>query len=123
VVNAVIEQYLSDLDAHKSVDILYLARKIKFLDEILKDEKHKNLIALYKRSTNILAIEEKKDGLLLQNLVFQVGRNHGFETKMRDWFLALYQILLGQEQGPRVGSFIALFGVENFLKLVEEKMV
>ena len=65
---------------------------------------------------------EKNDGAILQNLVFQVGRNHGYETKMRDWFLALYQILLGQEQGPRVGSFIALFGVENFIKLAEQRI-
>jgi lysyl-tRNA synthetase class 1 len=57
----------------------------------------------------------------LQKIVFEVGRNHGYENKMRDWFLALYQILLGQDQGPRMGSFIALFGIENFVKLVEEK--
>lgn len=65
--------------------------------------------------------EQKNDGALLQNLVFQVGKNHGYEKNMRDWFLALYQILLGQDQGPRMGSFIALFGIENFVKLVEEK--
>ena len=44
------------------------------------------------------------------------------ELTMRDWFLALYQILLGQDQGPRMGSFIALFGIPNFVKLVEEKI-
>lgn len=71
------------------------------------------------------------DGAALQNIVFEVGKNHGYdssaqgvagEKNMRDWFLALYQILLGQDQGPRMGSFIALFGVENFVKLVEEKI-
>ncbi len=66
--------------------------------------------------------EQKNDGALLQNLVFQVGKNHGYEKNMRDWFLALYQILLGQDQGPRMGSFIALFGIENFAKLVGEKV-
>jgi lysyl-tRNA synthetase, class I len=66
--------------------------------------------------------EQKNDGNLLQNLVFQVGKNHGYETKMRDWFLALYQILLGQDQGPRMGSFIALFGIENFVKLVNGRI-
>ena len=66
--------------------------------------------------------EQKNDGALLQNLVFQVGKNHGYEKNMRDWFLALYQVLLGQDQGPRMGSFIALFGIENFVKLVEEKI-
>ena len=57
----------------------------------------------------------------LQNLVFQIGKNHGYEKNMRDWFLALYQILLGQDQGPRMGSFIALFGVEEFLSLVAKR--
>lgn len=68
------------------------------------------------------AKEELEDGQILQNMVFQVGKNHGYEQKMRDWFLALYQILLGQDQGPRMGSFIALFGGENFVKLIEEKL-
>ena len=62
VVNAVIDEYLSDLDAHKYVDILYLAKKIRFLDKFVADSAHKNLVELYKRSANILAIEEKKDG-------------------------------------------------------------
>jgi lysyl-tRNA synthetase class 1 len=66
--------------------------------------------------------EQKNDGALLQNLVFQVGKNHGYEKIMRDWFLALYQILLGQDQGPRMGSFIALFGIDNFIKLVNAKI-
>ncbi len=66
--------------------------------------------------------EQKNDGALLQNLVFQVGKNHGYEKNMRDWFLALYQVLLGSDQGPRMGSFIALFGIENFIKLVNEKI-
>lgn len=65
--------------------------------------------------------EQSHDGALLQNLVFQIGKNHGYEKNMRDWFLALYQILLGQDQGPRMGSFIALFGIENFVNLVKEK--
>lgn len=58
------------------------------------------------------------DGQFLQNIIFQVGKNHGYENKMRDWFLALYQILLGQDQGPRMGSFIALFGIDEFRKML-----
>jgi glycyl-tRNA synthetase beta chain len=61
IVNAVIEEYLSDLDAHKYCDILYLAKKIKFLDKLLKNKEHQKIIELYKRSANILAVEEKKD--------------------------------------------------------------
>ncbi len=63
-------------------------------------------------------LEKQNDAGELQNLVFQIGKNHGYEKNMREWFLSLYQILLGQDQGPRMGSFIALFGVDNFVKLV-----
>lgn len=76
----------------------------------------------------VLALKElpkdvASDAAILQNLVFQIGKNHGYEKNMRDWFLALYQILLGQDQGPRMGSFIALFGVDNFIKLVADKQI
>ncbi len=53
----------------------------------------------------------------LQNITFKIGREFDYEQKMRDWFLLLYQVLLGQNQGPRIGSFIALFGIKNFIKL------
>jgi len=66
--------------------------------------------------------EQSHDGAALQNIVFAVGKNHGYEKNMRDWFSALYQVLLGQDQGPRMGSFIALFGIDNFVKMVEEKI-
>ncbi len=78
----------------------------------------RELVETLKNATD----EQKNDGALLQNLVFQIGKNHGYEQKMRDWFLALYQTLLGQDQGPRMGSFIALFGIDNFVKLVEGRV-
>jgi lysyl-tRNA synthetase class 1 len=51
-----------------------------------------------------------------------VGREFGYENNMKDWFAALYQILLGQETGPRMGSFIALYGVKNFINMVDTKI-
>lgn len=57
------------------------------------------------------------DAEALQNLVFEIGKTHGFDP-LRDWFKALYQVLLGQDQGPRFGSFIALYGVEETRKLI-----
>jgi lysyl-tRNA synthetase class 1 len=53
----------------------------------------------------------------IQNQVFEVGKRHGF-TELRAWFGALYEILLGQTQGPRMGSFIALYGVPETLALI-----
>ena len=57
----------------------------------------------------------------IQNLVFEVGKAHNFEN-LRDWFRGLYETLLGTSQGPRMGSFIALYGVENSRKLIAEAL-
>ena len=60
-------------------------------------------------------------GDTIQNVVFEVGKRHPFES-LRHWFQALYETLLGSSQGPRMGSFIALYGVENSRRLIEEAL-
>lgn len=52
-----------------------------------------------------------------QNQVYEIGKQFEFEP-LRDWFRALYEILFGQEQGPRLGSFIALYGVGETVTLI-----
>ena len=59
----------------------------------------------------------------LQNIVYEIGKDphYGFEA-LRDWFRALYETLLGSPQGPRMGSFIALYGVANTRALIAEAL-
>ncbi|MEO7635065.1 MAG: lysine--tRNA ligase, partial [Sphingomicrobium sp.] len=57
----------------------------------------------------------------IQTQVFEVGKHHDFEN-LRAWFQALYETLLGSSQGPRMGSFIALYGVDNSRKLIAEAL-
>ena len=57
----------------------------------------------------------------LQSLVFAVGKEHEFEP-LRAWFGAIYEVLLGAKQGPRFGGFIALYGVEDTVKLIEKAL-
>ena len=59
----------------------------------------------------------------LQTIVYEIGKQEefGFES-LRDWFKALYETLLGSSQGPRMGSFIALYGVANTRKLIAEAL-
>jgi lysyl-tRNA synthetase class 1 len=59
------------------------------------------------------------DGEAAQFQVYEIGKKHAFEP-LRDWFKALYEVLFGQEQGPRFGSFAALYGVTNTAKLIRE---
>jgi lysyl-tRNA synthetase class 1 len=54
----------------------------------------------------------------LQNLVYAVGKRHPF-TPLKAWFDCLYQVLLGQTEGPRFGGFIALYGVARTVALIE----
>ena len=55
----------------------------------------------------------------LQNAVYAIGKAHQFEP-LRDWFKALYEVLFGQSQGPRFGSFVAVYGVANTKKMIEK---
>ena len=57
----------------------------------------------------IAQLADGADAEAIQNVVYEVGKAHGFEP-LRDWFKALYEVLLGQDQGPRFGSFVAIFG-------------
>jgi len=52
------------------------------------------------------------DAETIQTEVYEVGKRHPF-PELKAWFKALYEILLGQSQGPRMGSFIALYGMEE----------
>lgn len=62
---------------------------------------------------------DTRDAEALQNVVFEVGKAHEFEP-LRAWFQALYEVLLGQSQGPRFGSFVAIFGLERTISLLEQ---
>ena len=59
------------------------------------------------------------DGDALQTEIFSIGKEHEFDN-LREWFQALYQVLLGQDQGPRFGSFAVLYGIEPTRKLIKE---
>jgi lysyl-tRNA synthetase class 1 len=57
----------------------------------------------------------------IQEEVYEIGKRHPFEG-LRAWFRALYEILLGQSEGPRMGSFIALYGVGESIALIERAL-
>ncbi|MDB5718414.1 MAG: lysine--tRNA ligase [Sphingomonas bacterium] len=57
----------------------------------------------------------------IQNEVYEAGKAAGFDP-LRDWFKALYETLLGSSQGPRMGSFIALYGVAGARRLIAEAL-
>ena len=79
------------------------------------DLEREALIAL---RDGLKAWDQGLDGDALQSLVFACGRER-FDP-MRDWFKALYEVLLGASQGPRFGGFIALLGIEESIALIDK---
>ncbi|WP_207483225.1 lysine--tRNA ligase [Arenibaculum pallidiluteum] len=57
----------------------------------------------------------------IQNLVYEVGKRHPF-PELRAWFQSLYEVLLGQTQGPRMGGFIELYGIGNTQALIRDAL-
>ena len=77
--------------------------------------------ALADLDERLAALPEHADAETIQTEVFSVGKDHGYEN-LREWFQALYQTLLGQDQGPRFGSFIALYGIDASRRLIAEAL-
>jgi lysyl-tRNA synthetase class 1 len=80
-------------------------------------------MALRQLDAQLAASGEEATAEDIQTIVYDIGKDphYGFE-QLRDWFKALYQTLLGADQGPRMGSFIALYGVANSRRLIAEAL-
>lgn len=62
------------------------------------------------------------DAQALQTIVYETGKTNGFADKLRDWFKAIYEVLLGQSQGPRFGGFIELYGIDETRALIAKAL-
>jgi len=78
--------------------------------------------ALERLDADLAALPADASAEDIQNIVYEIGKTGGF-AELRDWFKALYETLLGSSQGPRMGSFIALYGVDNTRKLIADALV
>jgi lysyl-tRNA synthetase class 1 len=77
--------------------------------------------ALHDLDEELAKLPSDANAEAIQNIVFEVGKRHPFES-LRHWFQALYETLLGSSQGPRMGSFIALYGMDNSRRLIAEAL-
>ncbi|MCH2037560.1 MAG: lysine--tRNA ligase [Rickettsiales bacterium] len=77
--------------------------------------------ALESLSTMLQDMEAEATPEDIQNDIYAIGRQHEFDP-MRNWFKALYEVLLGASQGPRFGSFVALYGPNETKKLVDDAL-
>jgi lysyl-tRNA synthetase class 1 len=74
--------------------------------------------ALADLAETLRGMEPGIDAETIQNAVYEVGKRHDF-PELRAWFACLYQVLLGQQEGPRFGGFAALYGIPETIALIE----
>ncbi len=118
----------ADAAAHPALDTLVtcaLAYNRDFIAPTLQRRKPEagEALALAALDEELATSSEDVTAAELQNIIYEIGKDphYGFES-LRDWFKALYETLLGSDQGPRMGSFIALYGVVNTRKLIAEAL-
>jgi lysyl-tRNA synthetase, class I len=123
-----IRRYAPDAtpEGHPLLDEL-VGYAIRYFHDFVKPSKdyraptEKERAALTDLDARLAALPDKVLAEEIQNEVYAVGKAHAFEP-LRDWFQALYQVLLGQTQGPRFGSFVELYGVPETRALIAKAL-
>jgi lysyl-tRNA synthetase class 1 len=68
-------------------------------------------------------IGNKPDSETIQTEIFSAGKENGYDkSELRQWFQAIYEVLLGQSQGPRFGSFVELYGIQESIALIDDAL-
>jgi lysyl-tRNA synthetase class 1 len=89
--------------------------KPKKVYRVASEQERAALMAL---SAALADVAPGASGEELQNLVYEAGKSNGFADNLRDWFKAIYEVLLGASQGPRFGGFIELYGIKETRELI-----
>ena len=124
-----VKKYKKDINEneHPIFDKL-VGYAIKYFNDAVKiNKKYKKPNEVEKKVLNILAktlnqCNEKTLPEDIQTLVYSVGKENGYKENLRDWFKLIYQVVFGDENGPRIGFFISFFGVQETIKLISEKI-
>jgi lysyl-tRNA synthetase, class I len=113
-------------ETHPELDAL-IGYAAAYFRDFVKDSLHRRVpdereaAALRTLDAKLASLAADADAETIQTEVYEVGKSGDFEN-LRDWFKALYETLLGTSQGPRMGSFIALYGIDNSRKLIAEAL-
>ena len=73
----------------------------------------------------ILKLQNIKENLKpeeIQTIVYSTGKENGYEKNLRDWFKLIYEVVFGEEDGPRMGFFISFFGIKETINLIKDKV-
>jgi lysyl-tRNA synthetase, class I len=109
-----------DLDAAAGFAVNYFADKIA-PTRVFRLPTDQERAAMLDLRARLVDWQGEASDDALQTMVFAVGKDHGFDP-LRDWFKALYEVLLGASDGPRFGGFVALYGVSETIALMDRAL-
>ena len=75
----------------------------------------------YQAANNLKKINKNIEAEVIQTKIYDIGMSLDYEN-LKDWFSAFYEVILGQTQGPRLGSFIKFYGIDKTIDLLEKKL-
>ena len=129
VIMGLIKNYQKDFN---ETDIDYINRMIKcginyFEDFIKPNLKFKipnndELSILRKMVDKLSEIDQSADADQFQSAIFSVGKNSTYKDNIRDFFKLIYEVVFGQENGPRLGSFTKIYTKEKTIELINSKL-
>ncbi len=124
-----VKKYKQDIkeDEHPIFDNL-INYAIKYFNDVIKTKKvYKTPNENEKGALNALikSLDNCNDDMApeeLQTNIFTVGKENGYKENLRDWFKLIYEVVFGDENGPRMGFFISFFGVQETKQLIKNKL-
>ena len=124
-----VKKYKPDID-EKNYPIFdgLVGYAIRYFNDVIKSQKNykipnkdeklalEALINTLKKCNDDMSPEE------IQTLIYATGKENGYSENLRDWFKLIYQVVFGEENGPRMGFFISFFGVNETKELIIKKI-
>ena len=122
-----IKKYKKDIKVsdHPILDSL-VGYALKYFEEIVKPNKkfrkpnEKEKKALKDLVKRLQDCKNQMDPEEIQTIVYSVGKDNGYKENLREWFKAIYEIIFGDQDGPRMGFFISFFGVKESIELINK---
>ena len=99
---------------------------LKYFKDIVQPKKkykkpnEKEKKALIDLSNRLESVGDNADPEEIQTIVYSVGKDNGYQDNLREWFKAIYEIIFGDQDGPRMGFFISFFGIKETIILINK---
>ena len=99
---------------------------LKYFEDVVKIKKkyrkpnEREKKALQDLVRRLKECKEPIDPEAIQTIVYSTGKDNGYEKNLREWFKAIYEIIFGDEDGPRIGFFISFFGIKESIELINK---